>query len=66
MAKTFQFAARKGDAIKLFETEEEAFKYADENTAVARYSTTNGRDFDFVEIAGIKTDAGIVTRILES
>jgi hypothetical protein len=61
----FEFAGRKNGVMKLFKTEEEAFEYAEPNSTIAKYKTTNGTDFDFVQVVGIKTSAGKIGKILE-
>jgi hypothetical protein len=64
--KSFQFAGRKDGVMRLFKTEEDAFEYAEPNSTIAKYSTTNGTDFDFVGVVGIKTSANRIGKILES
>ena len=64
--ESFEFAGRKDGVMKLFKTEEEAFEYAEPNSTIAKYKTTNGTDFDFVAVVGIKTDAGRIGKILQS
>jgi hypothetical protein len=63
---SFQFAGRKDGVMKLFKTEEKAFEYAEPNSTVAKYSTVNGTDFDFVGVVGIKTSANRIGKLLES
>lgn len=62
---SFEFAGRKDGETKLFKTEEEAFEYAEPNSTIAKYATTNGSDFTFVEVVGIKTTAGQIGRLLQ-
>jgi hypothetical protein len=64
--ESFEFAGRKDGEMKLFKTEEEAFEFAEPNSTIAKYKTTNGSDFDFVEVVGIKTSAGQIGRLLQS
>jgi hypothetical protein len=61
-----QFAARKDGVMKMFDTEDEAFEYAEPNSTIASYSTTNGTDFTFVAVVGIKTSADRIGRLLQS
>ena len=60
-----EFAGRKDGVMKLFATEEEAFEYAEPNSTIAKYKTTNGTDFDFVKVVGIKTSAGQIGKLLQ-
>jgi|SRR5271154_1172279 len=61
-----QFSARKDGVMKMFDTEDKAFEYAEPNSTIASYSTKNGTDFDFVAVVGIKTSADRIGRILQS
>ena len=63
--ESFEFAGRKDGVMKLFKTEEEAFEYAEPNSTIAQYKTTNGTDFDFVKVVGIKTSAGQIGKLLQ-
>lgn len=63
--ESIEFAGRKDGVMKLFKTEEEAFEYAEPNSSIAAYKTTNGTDFDFVRVVGIKTDAGRIGKLLQ-
>ena len=60
-----QFAGRNGGVMKMFDTEEEAFAFAEPNSTVAKYSTTDGLNFDFVGVVGIKTSADQIGRLLQ-
>ena len=51
--------------MKLFKTEEEAFEFAEANSTIAKYKTTNGSDFEFVQVVGIKTSAGKIGKLLQ-
>lgn len=64
--ESVEFAARKDGVMKLFKTEEEAFEYAEPNSTIAKYKTTNGVDYDFVGVHGIKTSAEKIGRLLQS
>jgi hypothetical protein len=63
--ESFKFAGRKLGVMKFFKTEEEAFDYAEPNSTVAKYSTLNGTDFDFVGVVGIKTSTNRIGKILQ-
>jgi hypothetical protein len=63
---SFEFAGRRDGVMKLFKTEDEAFEYAEPNSTIAKYSTTNGEDFTFVAVVGIKTSADRIGRLLQS
>lgn len=63
--ESVEFAGRKDGVMKLFKTEEEAFEYAEPNSTIAKYKTTNGSDFELVQVVGIKTDAGRIGKILQ-
>jgi hypothetical protein len=63
--ESVEFAGRKDGVMKLFKTEEEAFEYAEANSSIAAYKTTNGSDFEFVKLVGIKTSAGKIGKILQ-
>lgn len=63
--ESVQFAGRRDGVMKLFKTENEAFEYAEPNSTIASYKTTNGTDFDFVAVVGIKTSADRIGRILQ-
>ena len=60
-----QFAGRKDGVMKMFNTEDEAFQYAEPNSTIASYATTNGTDFTFVAVVGIKTSADRIGRLLQ-
>jgi hypothetical protein len=63
--ESFEFAGRKDGEMKLFKTEDEAFAYAEPNSTIAKYKTTNGTDFEFVAVVGIKTSADKIGRLLQ-
>jgi hypothetical protein len=65
VVESFEYAGRNNGEMKLFKTEEEAFEYAEANSTIAKYKTTNGSDFEFVQVVGIKTDAGRIGKILQ-
>jgi hypothetical protein len=62
--KRFEYAAKQGSRMKLFKTEDEAVKFADNDSTIALYSTMNGEDYGFEKVVGIKTSANTIEAIL--
>lgn len=63
--ESIEFSAYRDGAMKLFKSEEEAFEYAEPNSTIAKYKTTDGgKTYDFLSIHGIKTSADRIGRLL--
>jgi hypothetical protein len=62
----YEYAAKKDGVMRLFQTEQEAYDYADDDSSIAQYTTDDGTNFDFVKVVGIKTSAENAVKILQS
>ena len=62
----YEYAAKKDGVMRLFQTEQEAYDYADADSSIAQYGTDDGTNFDFIKVVGVKTSAENAARILQS
>jgi hypothetical protein len=62
----YEYAAKKDGVMRLFQTEQEAYDYADVDSTIAQYTTDDGTNFDFVKVVGVKTSAENIAKILQS
>jgi hypothetical protein len=64
MSEKLYYVARNKGAMKSFDTESEAYSFAEDHSSIALYSTTDGKNLTFVKVVGLKTSTEVLATIM--